>query len=206
MARGSRKLHYFHPIRMENVVRSALGLVKHLLPVSAGNVLPVVPRLPDIPSFLDDLLTVLGGEAISPASPESPASDASGKAANEAEKAPKESAAALGADAEELREWEGLRHELERRLAHLPPETAAARIEVLHQVLHLIEQNLADSESSANGISERESGRLHRSLEVLREHAGLSRPSDRTVAIFLSFGTACFAFLDFILLPLSVLD
>ena len=82
LARGSRKLHYFHPIRMENVVRSALGLVKHLLPVSAGNVFPVVPRLPDIPSFLDDLLTVLGGEAISPASPESPVADASGKAGN----------------------------------------------------------------------------------------------------------------------------
>ena len=78
---------------MVNAIQSALGMVKSLLPLGTGGPLPVAPKLPDVPSFLENvsslLQDLLGQSPQASKAPESRDSESSPKPAVEVVPAPR---------------------------------------------------------------------------------------------------------------------
>lgn len=169
---------------MVNAIRSALELVKHLLPVSTGGPLPLAPRLPDLPSFLDELLPMLRfvtGSAPSASGTPGAAAGSEGEPEGSPEEATHPSGglnpAPKGIFAEEnLRMREEFLGQIERRLARMPREVAAAHLEILRRVLDLLEKRLPPAGESSREAPGSEAPRMQQVLEVIGRGEGLSRP------------------------------
>lgn len=111
---------------MVNAVRSAVGMARSLLPLGTGGPLPVAPKPPDLPSFLDQLTSMLRdllGQA--PAAPESPGRPA-GSAFQTVPAARESSASPRETEGEAVRD----REESPRETARRPEEAPADRVPV----------------------------------------------------------------------------
>ena len=102
---------------MVDALHSVLGLVKDLLPVSTGGPLPLTPRIPDVPAFLDRLVSLL----------ESPDSESTSD---------RTSAELRRREQEKARE--ALRKDLEERLRQLPQDGSA--VQANQQIRILLER------------------------------------------------------------------
>jgi flagellar hook-length control protein FliK len=133
-----------------NPIQSALGMVKSLLPVSTGGPLLVSPKLPDLPSFLDNLTSMLQGllgssPDASQAPPAPPASTApTGPSLNDSPTAAAQAGMVMPtlpklpvkSDDQVVREREQAQRDAQRRSENLASaDTAAAQLEQIRKIL-----------------------------------------------------------------------
>ncbi len=153
-----------------NAIHSALGTAKSLLPVGTGGPLPVAPKLPDVPSFLKNvsslLQDLLGQSPQVSKAPESRDSKSSPKPAVEVVRAPRESSESFRrGDDEVVRDREQSQREAERRLREeAPADGVVVPLEQIRRILEGVEQ----ADPTAPAIRD-----LIQALDELRKRAGL---------------------------------
>ncbi|HLF93248.1 MAG TPA: flagellar hook-length control protein FliK [Planctomycetota bacterium] len=167
-----------------NAIQSALGMVKSLLPLGTGGPLPVAPKLPDVPSFLENvsslLQDLLGQSPQASKAPESRDSESSPKPAVEVVPAPRGSSESpKKSDDEVVRDREQSQREAERRLQEeAPADGVVVPLEQIRRILEGIEQ--ADP-AAPTALPIRD---LIQALDELRKRAGLpamEAPASETV-------------------------
>lgn len=175
---------------MVNAIQSALGMVKSLLPLGvSGGPLPVAPKLPDVPSFLENVTSMLQGllgqttEAAK--GTESKDSAASPQPAVENSPAPRESSESPRKSEDEVvRDREQSQREAERRLEETPADGVVVQLEQIRRILEGVEK-AAPVEGDPAAPPSLPIRDLIQALDELRKRAGLPAtevPASETVS------------------------